>query len=139
MESMNRRTAMAVGVVAVAAPLFVSPASAEIPAYGPEDGKELVPGVRLVEIGEFHSDIPAYKSITMVDIVYQPGAVFPETVMDNDMVCFILAGEFKIKKVDQEFIVKEGETYTCAKGKTDGNENISSVVGIHRVSVMIPA
>ena len=130
---------MAVGVVAVAAPLFVSSASAAAPMYGPEDGKELHPGIRLVEIGEMHSDIPAYKSISMIDIVFQPGAVFPETVMMDDMVCFILAGEFKINKVDQEFIVKESETYTCAKGKTDEAENISSVVGIMRISILKPA
>jgi hypothetical protein len=58
----------------------------------PNDGKELHPGVRLVELGTFSSDIPAYKSITMVDIVFQPGAVAPEEVMDNDMMCSIAAG-----------------------------------------------
>jgi hypothetical protein len=60
--------------------------------YGPNDGKELHPGVRRVELGTFNSDIPAYKSITMVDIVFQPGAVAPEEVMDNDMMCSIAAG-----------------------------------------------
>ena len=140
MEDMNRRSALALGLTAAAAaPLFVSSASAATPVYGPEDGKELFPGVRLVEIGEFHSDIPAYKSIFMVDIVFQPGAADVESVMDNDMVCFILAGEFKINKVDKEFTVKEGESYTCSKGKTDHATNISSVVGIHRASVLIPA
>ena len=139
MKGMNRRSTMALGLSAAASPLFISSVSAAVPAYGPNDGKELVPGVRVVELGTFNSDIPAYKSISMVDIVFQPGAVFPETPMDNDMVCQIMAGEFKIKKADKEFTLKEGEMYTCSKGKTDGNTNTSAVVGIHRVAILVPA
>jgi hypothetical protein len=59
--------------------------------------------------------------------------------MDNDMLCYITAGEFMIKKVDKEFTVKDGEMYSCAKGKTDMATNISKVVGIHRAGILIPA
>ena len=141
MKDMNRRSALALGLAATAAtPLLMvaSPALAK-KEYGPNDGKELAPGVRIVELGTFNSDIPAYKSISMLDIVFQPGAVVPETVMDNDMMCYIAAGEFAIKKADKEFTVKEGEMYTCAKGKTDMATNTSSVVGIHTIGVLIPA
>lgn len=136
---MNRRSATALCMSATATPLLISAAQAKIKKYGPTDGKELYPGVRLVELGTFHSDIPAYKSITMVDIVFQPGAVAPETPMKSDMVCYIAAGEFKIKKVDKEFTVKEGEMYTCSKGKTDASTNVSKVVGIHRIGMLNPA
>jgi quercetin dioxygenase-like cupin family protein len=138
-DSMNRRTAMTLCVSTTAAPLFLSAALAETKQYGPNDGKELFPGVRVVELGTFNSDIPAYKSIMMVDIVFQPGAVVPETPMDSDMVCYIAAGEFKIKKADKEFTVKEGEMYTCSKGKTDAATNTSRVVGIHRIGMLMPA
>ena len=139
MKGMNRRSTMALGLSAAASPLFISSVSAAAKEYGPNDGKELVPGVRVVELGTFNSDIPAYKSISMVDIVFQPGAVFPESPMDNDMVCQIAAGEFKIKKADKEFTLKEGEMYTCSKGKTDVATNTSAVVGIHRIAVLLPA
>ena len=141
MKGMNRRSTLALGLTATTAPLFAfaTPAAAAVPAYGPTDGKEIAPGVRVVEIGTFNSDIPAYKSISMVDIVFQPGAVFPETPMDNDMVCYMAAGEFKIKKADKEFTLKEGEMYTCSKGKTDGATNTSAVVGIHRIAMLMPA
>ncbi|WP_192359039.1 hypothetical protein [Mesorhizobium mediterraneum] len=138
METMNRRSAIALGVTAAAAtPLFAlaTPARAA-KQYGPTEGKEIAPGVRLVEVGTGNSDI---KSISIVDIVSQPGAVFPETVMDNDMVCTIAAGEFTIKKADKEFKLKEGDMYTCAKGKTDGATNTSAVVGVHRIAILIPA
>jgi quercetin dioxygenase-like cupin family protein len=137
---MNRRSVLALGASATAAPLLFSAAQAAAKKeYGPDEGKELHPGVRLIELGTFNSDIPAYKSITMVDIVFQPGAVAPVEPMDNDMVCHIAAGEFTIKKADKEFTVKEGEMYTCTKGKTDGATNISSVVGIHRIGILIAA
>ena len=112
MKNFNRRSAMALGLTAVVAtPLITlaTRATAEVPMYGPEDGAEFAPGVRVVEVGVGISDIPAYKSIKIVDIVFQPGAVAPESVMDNDMVCTILAGAFAIKKVDMEFNLKEGE------------------------------
>ena len=139
MKGMNRRSTLALGLSATTAPLFAfaTPAGAAVPAYGPNDGKELSPGVRLVELGTFNSDIPAYKSIFMADVVYQPGAADPtEEVMEVDMVCYIAAGEFKIKKVDKEFSVKEGEMYTCAKGKTEKATNLSTGVGIHRIGIL---
>jgi hypothetical protein len=139
MEDVNRRSALALGLTVAAAPLFASAALAAAKTYGPDDGKELYPGVRIIELGTFNSDIPAYKSIHMVDIAFQPGAVAPESVMDNDMMCYIAAGEFKIKKADKEFTLKEGEMYTCSKGKTDMATNTSSVVGIHRIGILMPA
>jgi quercetin dioxygenase-like cupin family protein len=145
MEVMTRRSAIALGLTtAAAAPLFglATPAGAAgAPAYGPNDGKELSPGRRLVEIGTALSDIPAYKSVRIVDIVYQPGAGDPtEAVMDMDMLCYILAGEFTVKKMGKEpYTVKEGDFYTCGKGKTDQATNISNRVGIHRIAMMLPA
>jgi quercetin dioxygenase-like cupin family protein len=139
---MKRRSALALGLAAtVATPLLTlaSPAVAKTKKYGKKVVKELAPGVRVVELGTFTSDIPAYKSINMIDIVFQPGAVAPETVMDNDMLCYIAAGEFTIKKPDREFKVKEGEMYACAKGKTDMATNTSKVVGIHTIGILIPA
>ena len=110
--------------------------AAESKKYGPNDGKELYPGVRLVEFGTFNSDLPAYKSIFMMDMVFQPGAVAAASTMDSDLMCYIAAGEFKIKKADKEFTIKEGEMYTCAKGKSDMATNISNVVGIHRIGIL---
>jgi quercetin dioxygenase-like cupin family protein len=95
----------------------------------------------LVEIGEIPSEMDAYKSIKVVDVVYQPGAADPkEAVMDVDMMCYILAGEFSIKKTGKEpYTVKEGDFYTCGKGRTDKATNISSGVGIHRIAMLMPA
>jgi len=140
MEEMKRRSALALGLTAAAAtPLFASATPAEARTYGPNEGKELAPGVRAVEVGTRPSVIPAYKSIDIVDIVFQPGAVAPKELMSNDMVCHITAGEFKIEKGEMAFDVKEGDVYTCGKGKPDKATNTGSVVGVHRVIILIPA
>jgi hypothetical protein len=144
MEDLNRRSAMALGLtVAAATPLvaLATPAGAAeiVPAYGPNDGDEIAPGVRLVEVGTWDSDMTGIKSVLVMDAVFQPGAADKESVMDNDMICFITAGEFTIKKADKEFNVKKGDYYTCGKGKTDHATNISKEVGIHRITILIPA
>jgi hypothetical protein len=59
--------------------------------------------------------------------------------MDNDMICFITAGEFTIEKPDAKFTIKKGDYYTCAKGRTDHPTNISGEVGIHRITIFMTA
>ena len=145
MNLIDRRSTLALGLTAAAgAPLFAlaTPArAAGAPAYGPNDGKELSPGRRLVEVGTAPSEIAAYKNVKIVDVVYQPGAADPtEAVMDMDIICYILAGEFTIKKIGKPvYTVKEGDIYTCGKGRTDQATNISKVVGVHRIALLIPA
>ncbi|KUM23347.1 hypothetical protein AU467_33930 [Mesorhizobium loti] len=140
MKTMNRRSAIALGVAAATiAPLFATATFAKTKKYGPKEGKEIAPGVRMVEVSTGNSDIPAYKSISIVDIVFQPGAHVPPTVMTNDMVCTITSGAFTIKKVDKEFKLKVGDVYTCSKGKTDEATNTSKEVGVHRIAVLVPA
>jgi hypothetical protein len=50
MESLNRRSAFSLGLTAAATPLFAwaTPAAAE--TYGPTEGEEVAPGVRVVAL-----------------------------------------------------------------------------------------
>src|SRR5690348_13423739 len=143
MEKVSRRSALTFGAAAAAAtPLLAiaTPALAAgggVPNYGPTDGKDIGNGRRLVEVGEVESQIDAYKMVKIIDVIYQPGAADPadQPVMDMDMVCHIIAGEFRIqKKGIPAYTVKEGFIYTCGKGKTDQATNTSGVVGIHRIA-----
>ncbi|SRR5260370_16201575 len=136
----DRRSALAFGLaMAAPAPLFALTTPAVAQEYGPNDGKELSPGVRLVEIGTRDSDIPGYKSIQIVDVIWQPGAVSSTEPMPYDMVCYITAGEFATKKAATQYTLKKGDIYTCGKGKTDIATNTSKVVGVHRIAFLIPA
>ena len=144
----NRRSALSLGsiglVSAAVTPLLTAatPALAEMPVYGPNDGDEMSPGVRWVMLGEVESQIAAYSKVMFGDIIYQPGAQDPwdQPVMDNDMFCYILTGEFKIQKAGiPAYVVKTGGAYTCGMGKSDQGTNVSDVVGIMRVAILVPA
>lgn len=145
MDDVSRRSTLSLGLAAaVATPLVGLAGEASAQEYGPDDGKELypgVPGVRVVEIGEMPSEIAAYSKIAIIDVIHQPGTGDPgEQTMDMDMVCFITAGEYRIRKANgQEFNVKKGDVYTCGKGKTDWATNIGDVYGVHRIALLVPA
>jgi hypothetical protein len=145
MNNLNRRGILALGLgSAAAAPLFTlaEPAGAAAPAYGPNDGKDIGAGRRMVEVGTQESQITAYKSIQIIDIIYPVGAADPadDPVMDTDMICHIIAGEFRIQKTGiPAYTVKDGDIYTCGIGKKDQATNISTVVGIHRIALLLPA
>ena len=145
MEDINRRSTLTLALAAATAtPLFAfaKPAWAAIPVYGPTDGSVLSPGVRWVDVGEVESQIAAYKKITFGDAIYEPGAadLVDQPLMDKDMFCFILQSDFKIQKAGiPAYIVKQGECYTCGKGKSDNGTNIGSGIGIMRVAMFEPA
>lgn len=147
MVFVSRRSAISLGsiglVAAAAVPLFgvATPAHSEIPTYTGSEGVELSPGVRWVQLGEVESQIAAYSKVTFGDAVYQPGAQDPrdQPVMDMDMFCYILQGDFEITKTGiPPYMVKAGQAYTCGKGKTDNGHNVSAGIGIMRVSMLVP-
>ena len=149
MKNIDRRSALSLGslgiAAAAAAPLLAlaTPVAAQgVPEYGPDEGVELSPGVRWVDVGEVESQMTAYKTVMIGDAIYQPGAADPvdQPLMDMDMVCYILRGEFSVQKAGiPPYIVKEGGAYTCGIGKSDQGTNISDVVGIMRVLILVPA
>lgn len=140
MNDMNRRSAMALGLtVAVATPLVALATPAVAAMYGPDDGKEIMPGIRQVELGEWPVDLPTYTKTKINDFVVAPGAAFPVETMMNDMICHILEGEFWVKQGDKEFIAKAGDVFACAKDLTEEDKNQGSVTAVMRVIDLLPA
>jgi hypothetical protein len=139
MENMDRRLVLGVGL---AASTLVVPTPAAAQTYGPDEGKELAPGVRQVDLGERESVIPAYKTVKLRDIVIQPGAKTggPDNVMKNDMVCHMLEGELSVVQNKKEFAVKKGDVWTCANADTaESTNNKSDTVAIMRVTDLMTA
>ena len=109
MTQVNRRSALSVGLAAMAA--FVAAAS----AYAQ---RQLPPGISLQAWGKRESMIPGYKTVSMRDLVYQPGAKTSNPSMPNDMVCHVPEGELRVKQPDgMEFVAKKGDIWTCKKGR----------------------
>ena len=84
--------------------------------YGPEAGKEIMPGVRQVIISEYPATFGGYAKVVVSDYVYAPGMVEPSSPMPNDMICQMIEGELLTKLRDEEpSISKLGRVWTCAK------------------------
>ena len=140
MEIVNRRSTLALGLTMAATPLIASVTPAAAQTYGPDEGKEVAPGVRVVALGERASVIPAYKMIKLRDVVIQPGAKTPDNVMKNDMVCHMTEGELSVVQNEKKFTVKKGDVWTCAnKDTTEGTQNTSSAVAIMRIIDLMTA
>lgn len=132
MLDIDRRSALAIGFAGLSG--LVLPEQAAAQTYGPNEGKELIQGVRQIDLGERESLIPAYKKVHLRDIVLQPGAKTPDNAMMNDMLCHMTEGELAVVQNDKQFTVKKGDVWTCAKGiTTEGTQNKSNAVAIMRI------
>lgn len=139
MENIGRRSAIALGLAAAAAPALVSSRAAMAQAYGPDEGKEIAPGVREIELSQREAIIPGYKTVKMLDFVFQPGSHGPQETMESDMVCHMLEGELRIVQNGREFRAKKNDVYTCAKGTTEEDWNEGNAVAVMRVTLLLPA
>lgn len=137
MENMDRRLVLGLGL---AASTLVLPTAVSAQTYGPTEGEEVGPGVRVVALSERDSVIPAYKKVKLRDVVIQPGAKTPDNMMKNDMVCHMLEGELSVVQNKNEFTVKKGEVWTCANADTtEGTQNKGNAVAIMRVTDLMTA
>ena len=142
MTSLTRRSALALGLVAPALALPKMATAADI--YPADAGKEILPGVRQIDLGSFAINFGGYKKAVVTDYAAKPGAVFPDDVMKNDMVCVILSGEYTVKQsgpgaADHEFVVKAGGVFSCAKDSHESDKNTSNVQAVMRVVDLLPA
>jgi quercetin dioxygenase-like cupin family protein len=133
MYRMGRRPALALGLAAAATPALPMGAVAQMQMPGPDEGEELAPGVRLVQYGKGPSIVPAYKSLSLFDIVFQPGSHLPQDTMKNDMVCHMAEGELRVMQSGKEFRFKKGDVWSCATGSTEEDWNEGSTVAVMRV------
>jgi hypothetical protein len=139
MRTVKRRSAAALGFVAAAALAAPRPATA-IEGSGCSAGgeHEVAPGVRVVHFRRRASVIPAYKTVSMRDVIYQPGAKLLEPSMPNDMVCHCLDGDLLIDQDgEMQFIAQKGDVWTCAKGVREINVNVGGTVAVMRVADLL--
>jgi hypothetical protein len=140
MEHLDRRAALAFGFATAAAlPALLTPTPASAQRYRPDEGREIAPGVRRIDLTKRASEIPAYATVSMRDVVYQPGSKSENPAMANDMVCHCLEGELQVSQgPGHQFVAKTGDVWSCMKGMPETNVNNGSTVAIMRVIDLIP-
>ena len=91
-------------------PAVLTPTPASAQRYRPDEGREIAPGVRRIDLTKRASAIPAYATVSMRDTVYWPGSKSENPAMPNDMVCHCLEGELQVSQgPDKTFVAKTGD------------------------------
>jgi quercetin dioxygenase-like cupin family protein len=136
MRAIDRRSTVALGLAAAAAPASALTAARPAAAQtrGSTEGKEVRPGLRQIDLSPPRpSKIQGFKTVSMRDLVFQPGAELPESPMANPMLCHITEGELTVRQDDREFVAKKGDAWDCGKGTREGSKNNGSTIAVMRV------
>ena len=133
MDKLNRRSALAFGLVAAAAAV-VKPAAAQTMDMTAGKDTTLAPGVVQRAYGESPAIIPGFKSVAMRDIIIQPGSKTGESPMKNAMVCHITEGELRIVQDGKTITAKKNHVWTCDKNTKEQAFNDGKVAGIMRIT-----
>ena len=140
MTDFNRRSAMTVGLsVAAATPFGLLPKPAVAEIYAADAGKEIMPGIRQVELGEWPVDFGGYKRAVASDYIIAPGAGFPDDTMKNDVLCQMMEGELEITLNGTAFTGKVGHMFSCVVGTTETDMNKTAAAAIMRSIDLFPA
>jgi hypothetical protein len=131
MKTLDRRSALTIGLAAASAAV-VKPAASQTADY---QEKQIAPGVVLRTYGEGPSIIPGFKTVTLRDVVVQPGSKTVENNMMMDaMVCHIAEGELQIVQDGKTIPAKKNYVWTCNKGTKEHVVNNGKVAAIMRIT-----
>jgi len=130
MKTVDRRSALKIGLAAAAAAIM-KPAASQTTGY-----KETTrfPGVVERAYGENPSLIPGFKTVSLRDIIIQPGSKTANPPMMNAMVCHITEGELRIEQEEKAFTAKKNFVWTCNKNTKEQASNVSGALAIMRIS-----
>jgi hypothetical protein len=125
------KSALAIGLAA-ASVAVVRPVAAQTTGY-----KDTTPWpgvvVRAYD-GETPSMIPGFKTVSMRDVIMQPGSKTAGPPMPNAMVCHITEGELRIEQDGKTFTAKKDFVWTCNKDTKEQAFNDGRVAAIMRIT-----
>lgn len=94
----------------------------------------LAPGVVQRVYGEGPAILPGIKTVSMRDIIIQPGSKTADNQMQNAMVCHITEGELRLVQDGKTFTAKKNHVWTCDTGTKEQAFNDGNVVAIMRIT-----
>src|SRR5438093_11054419 len=130
MKKVDRRSALTIGLAAASAAVVESAAS-QTTDY---TDTSPYPGVVERAYGENPSLIPGFKTVSLRDIIIQPGSKTANPPMMNAMVCHITEGELRFEQDGKTFTAKKNYVWTCNKGTKENAFNDGNVVAIMRIT-----
>ena len=133
MKKIDRRSALAIGLAAASAAMAKPAAAQTADAVAGKDTSPW-PGVVVRTYGESPAMVPGFKTVSMRDIIMQPGSKTAGPPMPNPMVCHILEGEMRIDQDGKSWIAKKNFCWTCNKDTKEQAFNESRAVAIMRIT-----
>ena len=134
MDKLDRRSALALFGLLAASAAGVKPAASQTMDTAGKDTTPW-PGVVMREFdGETPSIIPGFKTVSMRDIIMQPGSKTMGPPMMNAMVCHITEGELRVEQEGKTFTAKKNFAWTCNKDTKEQSYNDGNVVAIMRIT-----
>jgi hypothetical protein len=131
MNNINRRLALGIGLAAASAAMM-KPTAAQSAGY-----RDTTPWpgvvVRAYD-GETPSIIPGFKTVSLRDVIMQPGSKTMGPPMMNAMICHIPEGELRIEQEGKTFTAKKNFVWTCNKETKEQAHNDGNVVAIMRIT-----
>jgi hypothetical protein len=133
MKNVDRRSALAIGLAAASVAVIKPVAAQPADALAGKDASPW-PGVVVRTYGESPSMIPGFKTVSMRDIIMQPGSKTAGPPMPNPMVCHILEGEMRIEQDGKTFTANKNFCWTCNKDTKEQAYNDGKAVAIMRIT-----
>ena len=133
MKNFDRRSALA-GILAAACAALVKPAAAQSMESPAGKDSTPYPGVVVRAYGESPAMIPGFKTVSLRDVIMQPGAKTMGPPMPNAMVCHITEGELRLEQDGKTFTAKKNFVWTCDKGTKEQAFNDGRTVAIMRIT-----
>lgn len=131
MSKIDRRSAIGIGLAAASAAML-RPVAAQTTGYKDETPW---PGVVVRTYdAETPSLIPGFKTVSMRDVIMQPGSKTMGPPMMNAMICHITEGEMRLDQDGKIFTAKKNFVWTCNKDTKEQAYNDGSVVAIMRIT-----
>ncbi|UPK01406.1 hypothetical protein [Bradyrhizobium sp. 170] len=131
MNKIDRRSALGIGLAAASAAM-IKPAAAQTTGY-----KDTTPWPGVVVRAydaETPSIIPGFKTVSMRDVIMQPGSKTMGPPMMNAMICHIPEGELRLEQEGKTFTAKKNFVWTCNKDTKEQAFNDGNVVAIMRIT-----
>jgi hypothetical protein len=133
MNKVDPGSALALGLAAASAAV-VKPVAAQTGDSLAGKDTSPWPGIVIRTYGETAAMIPGFRTVSMRDIIMQPGSKTMEPPMPNPMVCHILEGEMRLVRDGKTFTGKTNYVWTCNKDTEEQAFNDGSVVAIMRIT-----
>jgi quercetin dioxygenase-like cupin family protein len=141
MKTLSRRSALAATAafsVAASARASLAAPAMDMTVHAGTD-TTIAPGVVKRVYSKRPALIPGFKSVALIDFIYQPGGKTPDNVMKNPMVCHVAEGRLRVVQNGKEFVAKQYDVWTCDTGTHESTFNDGKGIAVMRMTWLYPS